>query len=211
MNHNIPPHASWYPSDILQVPPWCTEHTSYKVVLLLPERFAGATRRRTPRKNYATLDWLSTHCGLSQNLFLPCNTKFIIHLSTKNLHLFQANCAPQCSVLKKNACCLTLAISYFVLLSQPLFVPCLFEKVYWEGKHLAKSTYFQNHWGAQFVCKKCKSTSSNLKGRLLIYICNQFLSFWKDVFVFIVCDSLSLDICVYRTNQTSPEGFLSRN
>ena len=53
-----------------------------------------------------------------------------------------------------------------------------------------------------------KSTSSNLKGRLLIYIFNQFLF---DAFVFIVCDSLSSDICAYRTNQTSPEGFLFKS
>ena len=32
------------------------------------------------------------------------------------------------AILKINACCLTLAISYFVLFSQPLFVPCFFEK-----------------------------------------------------------------------------------
>ena len=32
------------------------------------------------------------------------------------------------AIPKINACCLTLAISHFVPLSQPLFVPCLFEK-----------------------------------------------------------------------------------
>ena len=40
------------------------------------------------------------------------------------------------AVLYKQDSCLTLAISYFVLLSQPLSVPCLFEKVHWEGKRL---------------------------------------------------------------------------
>ena len=46
-------------------------------------------------------------------------------------------CTP--AILTVNACCLTLAISHFVLLSQPLFVPCLFEKVCWKGKRWAES------------------------------------------------------------------------
>ena len=58
-------------------PPWYTEHTLYMMALQLPKWFAGATRRRTPRKNCASPDWLSTHCGLSQNLSLPCNAKFL--------------------------------------------------------------------------------------------------------------------------------------
>ena len=61
------------------------------------------------------------------------------------------------AVLKiNNACCLTLAISHFILLSQLLFVPYLFENVYCEGKRLAESVHFQNRWGAQFAWKKCK-------------------------------------------------------
>ena len=64
-------------------------------------------------------------------------------------HFFQAKCAP--AVLKIMANCLTLAISYFVLLSHPLFLPCLVEKVYLEGQRLAESVYVQNLWGAQFA------------------------------------------------------------
>ena len=45
-------------------------------------------------------------------------------------------------------------ISYFVLLSRALFVPCLFEKVYREGNRLAESVCFENRWGAQFACKR---------------------------------------------------------
>ena len=45
----------------------------------------------------------------------------------KNLDFFQANCAPR-QFYKLNACCLTTAISCFVLLSQPLLVPYMFER-----------------------------------------------------------------------------------
>ena len=90
------------------------------------------------------------------------------------------------SILKVNACCLMLEISYFVLLLQPLFVPCLFEKVYWEVKCLAESIYSQNCWDAQFVCKKCNSTSSILIRCLLVFIFTNFLFFLKDAFVFVV-------------------------
>ena len=129
-------------------------------------------RRRTPKKNYASPDWLSAHCGLSQNLFLPCNTKFlIIPVHPNNCQL----CIP--TIIKVNVCCLTLAISYFILLLQPLFVLCLFEKVYREGKRLAESICSQNCWDAQFVCKKCKSTSSVLKECLLTYFLITFFSF----------------------------------
>ena len=44
------------------------------------------------------------------------------------------------AIPKINACCLTFAISYFVLSSQPFLVPCLFEEGYWKA-----SVYFQNH------------------------------------------------------------------
>ena len=139
--HRIPPGYSWNPPDALKTHIIQGGFTA-------PRAICRSNKKEDTRKNYVTLDWLSTHCSLSQNLFLPCNTKFfIIHLSTNNVHLFQANCAPQCSVVKINACCLTLAIWFFILLSQPLSVPCLFEKVYWEGKHLAEIIYFQNGWG----------------------------------------------------------------
>ena len=45
-------------------------------------------------------------------------------------HLFQTNCAPGNSQNELDASCMNLAISYFALLSQPLLVLCLFEKVY---------------------------------------------------------------------------------
>ena len=78
-----------------------------------------------------------------------------------------------------------LAISYFILLPQHLFVTCLFEKVYWEGKRLAENIYSQNCWDAQLVSMKCKSTSSTLKGCLLIYIFNHFLFFLKGRHIFL--------------------------
>ena len=37
-------------------------------------------------------------------------------------------CTP--AMVKINACCFTIPFSHFVLLFQPLFVPCLFEKAY---------------------------------------------------------------------------------
>ena len=46
-----------------------------------------------------------------------------------------------------------------------------------------------------------------MEGCLLIYIFNQFLFLLKRCFC-IHCDSLSSHISAYRTNQTSPEGFL---
>ena len=52
---------------------------------------------------------------LKQNNVIPFLLKCI-------LHFFQVNS-------KINPCCLTLAISYFFRLCQPLFLPCLFEKV----------------------------------------------------------------------------------
>ena len=163
-------------------------------------------KKENTQEKTVTPDWLSTHCGLSQNLSLPCNTKFLI-IPVNKLCTPRSSklCTP--AILKVNACCLTLAISYFILLFWPLFVPCLFEKFCWEGKRLAESFYFQNHWCAQFNCKKCKSTSSTLNGRLLIYIFNQFLFFLKRCFC-VHCDSLSSHISAYRKNQTSPEGFL---
>ena len=126
------PHVSWYHSDVPNVlnthDVLNTHHTGW--LYCSQSNFHEQQEGEHPGKN-ATLDWLSTHCGLSQSLSLPCDIKFsIIHLSTNNLQLCQVNCGPQCSVLKVNACCLMLAISYFVLLSQPLFVLCLFEKVY---------------------------------------------------------------------------------
>ena len=119
--HGILP-MYWTPSDVLKT------HTGWLFCSQsdLQEQQEGG---HPGKSYYATPDWLSTHCGLSQNLSLSWSTKFfIIHLSTNNLHLFQANCAPQCSVLKINACCLTLAISYSILLSQPLFAPSCLKK-----------------------------------------------------------------------------------
>ena len=85
-----------------------------------------SNKKEDTQENYATLDWLSTQCGLSRNLSLPFNAMFfIIHLSTNNFHLFVANCAPQCSVPKITACCLTLAITHFVLcLSLCFYLAC---------------------------------------------------------------------------------------
>ena len=57
------------------------------------------------------------------------NSVFFFQILKGNIYfLSNEPCTP--AILKINACCLTLAISHFVLLSQPLFVPCLFEKVY---------------------------------------------------------------------------------
>ena len=167
-----PPHASWYPSyctslDVLMISPY--------VLMVSPDVMTTSVALKThyagwlycfqndlqaqqegehPGKNYVAPDWLCTHCSLSQNPSLPCNTKFlIIPVNKLCTPLSSKLCSP--AILKVNACCLTLAISYFILLFWPLFVPCLFEKFCWEGKRLAESIYSQNHWCAQFNCKKC--------------------------------------------------------
>ena len=47
-----------------------------------------------PGKHYASPDWIRL-IVVYLKISLPCNTMFLIRLSTNNLHFFQANCALQ--------------------------------------------------------------------------------------------------------------------
>ena len=90
--------------------------------------------------------------GLGPSILLLCNwlpfprnllfTKFQ-SIITSNYPSFKWTVHPGNS--KHKRLLLELAISYFVLLSQSLFVPCLFENVYWKGKCLVESVYRRGH------------------------------------------------------------------
>ena len=81
----------------------------------------------------------------------------IIDLNTSRVYikLLQSElCIP--ANLKINDCRLTLVISWLVLLSQSLFVPCLINKslLLKEGKAEAANIFFQNRQGVQFASRK---------------------------------------------------------
>ena len=120
--HDIPPRASWYLADVLNIP-LCTYDIPNVLMVppdvlnthytgWLPEHFAEATKRRTPRKT------MLHQTGSHQVLQNTCQQ--IIYTS------FKQTVHPSNSQGKW----LMLTISHFVLLSQPLFVHCLFEKIY---------------------------------------------------------------------------------
>ena len=100
MNHNIPPPPSWQPFDVLNIPQcthdiphmyhsnplmysWeCIKHPlMYRTYIIqggstAPRTICKSNKKEDTQENYATLDWLSTRYGLSQNLCLLCNVIF---------------------------------------------------------------------------------------------------------------------------------------
>ena len=84
-------------------------------------------------------------------------------------------------ILKINVCRLTLAILWFILLYQPLFLPCLFKKVYWEGRCQAASVYFHNRQSACFLLNILLEFAPISKLENLVH-CN-----WKAVLCIKLC------------------------
>ena len=75
-----------------------------------------------------------------------------------------------------------ISISFYCV-SLCLYLACL--KSLLRRQAFSLSIYSENCWCAQSVCKKSKSTSSILKGCLLIYILNHFL-FFERMLLYIV-------------------------
>ena len=130
--HHGNPLVFWTYPNVLMVSRLCTKHSPPSPVYRTHIIYYGSTAPRVtcrsskkedghPGKHYASPDWIRLIV-----VYLDKTFQQIIHTSFKQTVHF--------SILKVNACCLTLTISYLILLFQPLFVPCLFEKVHWEVK-----------------------------------------------------------------------------
>ena len=81
-----------------------------------PRLIYRSNKKEDPQEIYATPDCLSTDCGLSQNLSLPCNTMLsIIPVNKYFTPLSRKLCTPV--ILKVNACCLTFSIIFCSIVS----------------------------------------------------------------------------------------------